>query len=72
MTAIRLRFESGGVCLKTHGRLRRSTERRNGSLANRHPRLHLPVTNGGFRPDGRFVALPWHDVAASRCLTNRA
>ncbi|WP_373057887.1 transposase [Gemmatimonas sp.] len=27
-----------------------------GSLANRHPHLHLLVTDGGFRPDGTFVS----------------
>ncbi len=34
-----------------------------GSLANWHPHLHLVVTDGGFRPDGRFVRWPVHDVA---------
>ena len=34
-----------------------------GSRANWHPHLHLLVTDGGFRLDGCFVPLPWHDVA---------
>jgi hypothetical protein len=40
------------ACLQTHG-----------SLANWHPHLHLLVTDGGFRPDGTFVAWPPHDTA---------
>ena len=35
-----------------------------GSRANWHPHLHLLVTDGGFRADGSFVALPLHDVTA--------
>jgi len=38
------------ACLQTHG-----------SLANWHP--HLLVTDGGFRPDGTFVAWRVHDTA---------
>ena len=38
------------ACLQTHG-----------SRANWHP--HLLVTDGGFRPDGTFVAWPLHDTA---------
>lgn len=33
-----------------------------GSLADWHPRSHLPVTDGGVRPDGTFVRLPLHDI----------
>ena len=40
------------ACLQTHG-----------SRANWHPHLHLLVTDGGFRPDGPFVAWPVHDTA---------
>jgi hypothetical protein len=40
------------ACLQTHG-----------SRANWHPHLHLLVTDGGFRPDGTFVAWPAHDTA---------
>jgi hypothetical protein len=40
------------ACLQTHG-----------SFANWHPHLHLLVTDGGFRPDGTFVAWPAHDAA---------
>jgi len=40
------------ACLQTHG-----------SRANWHPHLHLLVTDGGFRPDGAFVAWPAHDTA---------
>ena len=40
------------ACLHTHG-----------SRANWHPHLHLLVTDGGFRPDGTFVAWPAHDTA---------
>ena len=40
------------ACLQTHG-----------SRANWHPHLHLLVTDGGFRPDGTFVAWPVHDTA---------
>ncbi len=40
------------ACLQTHG-----------SRANWHPHLHLLVTDGGFRPDGTFVAWPVHDAA---------
>ncbi len=40
------------ACLQTHG-----------SRANWHPHLHLLVTDGGFRPDGTFVARPVHDTA---------
>ena len=39
------------ACLQTHG-----------SRANWHPHLHLLVTDGGFRPDGTFVAWPVHDT----------
>jgi hypothetical protein len=39
------------ACLQTHG-----------SLANWHPHLHLLVTDGGFRADGRFVTWPAHDT----------
>jgi hypothetical protein len=34
-----------------------------GSLAHWHPHLHLVVTDGAFRRDGRFVAIPAHDAA---------
>ena len=40
------------ACLQTHG-----------ARANWHPHLHLLVTDGGFRPDGTFVAWPAHDTA---------
>ena len=40
------------ACLQTHG-----------SRANWHPHLHRLVTDGGFRPDGTFVAWPAHDTA---------
>ena len=40
------------ACLQTHG-----------SRAKWHPHLHLRVTDGGFRPDGTFVAWPAHDTA---------
>ena len=40
------------ACLQTHG-----------SRANWHPHRHLLVTDGGFRPDGTFVAWPVHDTA---------
>ncbi len=40
------------ACPQTHG-----------SRANWHPHLHLLVTDGGFRPDGTFVAWPAHDTA---------
>ena len=40
------------ACLQTHG-----------SRANWHPHLHLLVTDGGFRPDGTFVAWPVQDTA---------
>ncbi len=45
---------AGGIvaCLQTHG-----------SRANWHPHLHLLVTDGGFRPDGRFVSWPAPDTA---------
>lgn len=40
------------VCLQTHG-----------ARADGHPHLHLLVTDGGFRPDGTFVAWPAPDTA---------
>ena len=40
------------ACLQTHG-----------SCANWHPHLHLPITDGGFWPDGTFVSWPVHDTA---------
>ena len=33
-----------------------------GSLVNWHPHVHALVTNGGFRPDGTFVQLPFHTL----------
>ena len=33
-----------------------------GSLAHWHPHLHLVVTDGGFRRDGRFVTQTAHDA----------
>lgn len=32
-----------------------------GSAAHWHPHLHLVVTDGGFRRDGSFVAMPLHE-----------
>ena len=40
------------ACLQTHG-----------SRANWHPHVHLPVTDGGFRPDGTFVSWSAQDTA---------
>ncbi|MBI5709230.1 MAG: transposase zinc-binding domain-containing protein [Candidatus Eisenbacteria bacterium] len=34
-----------------------------GSLAHRHPHLHVLMTDGAFRRDGTFVPLPPHDPA---------
>jgi hypothetical protein len=34
-----------------------------GSLAHWHPHLHLVVTDGAFRRDGRFAPMPMHDPA---------
>ena len=52
LTGERERAVGIGACLQTHG-----------SRANWHPHLHLLVTDGGFRPDGTFVAWPAHDTA---------
>jgi len=40
------------ACLPTHG-----------GRANWHPHRHHLVTDGGFRPDGTFIAWPVHDTA---------
>ena len=49
------------ACLQTHG-----------SRANWHPHLHLLVTDGGFRPDGTFVAWPVPDTARLTAAFRRA
>jgi hypothetical protein len=43
-----------------------------GSLAHAHPHLHVLVTDGAYRRDGRFVAAPVHDAAVLEEAWRRA
>ena len=43
-----------------------------GSVTHEHPHLHVPMTDGGFRHDGRFVPLPEPDPAVLEALWQRA
>jgi hypothetical protein len=43
-----------------------------GSLAHWHPHLHLVVSDGGFRRDGRFVAQSAHDASVLAGAWQRA
>jgi len=43
-----------------------------GSVAHRHPHLHVLMTDGGYRRDGRFVGLPEPEPAVLEALWQRA
>jgi len=43
-----------------------------GSVAHLHPHLHVLMTDGGFRRDGGFVALPVPDAAVLEALWRRS
>jgi hypothetical protein len=43
-----------------------------GSVTHFHPHLHVLMTDGGYRSDGTWVALPEPEPAALEALWQRA